>query len=261
MEINELKNILKDKIKRAYIIVFSALAVFAYFLLARHDMGVFYGLRNTINVMEKNLNTLKAISAYTKYTDKFNSGFCMENNTHLLIEIVTEAAKARSVALTLVRPLETTHMSGYRKISINVEGEAPYDNLGYFISDLENSRNYLFIEEFNLGKGYEYGTGGKRTFRRDFSAQRALPVISERPPFMQNRAGNEGLLPMMEADMLREGVPVGPEAFRRRASQNTVNEKRPYQQRKELPKNTETVGSAESIATFKLVVTGFYAEK
>ncbi|NQU95125.1 MAG: hypothetical protein HQ549_02685 [Candidatus Omnitrophica bacterium] len=150
MEIASLKNILKDKIKMAYLISFLTLGIVAYFLLMRHDLGTFYKSQKTIYNSNKNLKALKKIEKYTKYSNKFNSEFAVEKNAYKLIEIITKSAKNRSVVLDEVKPIESGAVEGHLKISIAIEGMASYNNVAHFISDLEASDKLLITEELSM---------------------------------------------------------------------------------------------------------------
>ena len=146
------KKILENKVKVTYIVSFLILGILAFILLFKIDMGKFHNTKRALKEVTENLDTLKIIVEDRTYISEFDSKFTVSRkNTNWLIETVSDIANAKSVPLRLVRPLESTAFSGYKTISVLMEGNAPYHNIAEFISSLENNDKYIVIENFELG--------------------------------------------------------------------------------------------------------------
>lgn len=145
-----IKNILSDKMKVANIAAFSVLGIFAYLLLVQHDIGGFYKLNARNGEVSQNLAILKTIAQYKNYVSQFNSNFAMGKGTSSLVNVVTDMARKESVTLSLVRPMESASIAGYKKIGVIVEGRAPYYNMLRFVADLEASEKLIVIEGFSF---------------------------------------------------------------------------------------------------------------
>ena len=173
MELQKLKDILKDKVKVAYIASFTALGIFACLLLIRIDLGNHNRLRRSLQETNENLDIVKTVAEYRIHINEFNSLFAVvEKDANWLIGIITDVAKEKSVPLNLVKPLEGVVSSGYKKISVLVEGRAPYHDMANFISGLENNEKYLIIEEFE----FKTKDAGPSRERRDFGSGSPFPV-------------------------------------------------------------------------------------
>ncbi|MBL7157738.1 MAG: hypothetical protein ISS92_06255 [Candidatus Omnitrophica bacterium] len=254
MEIAGLKNILKDKIKMAYLISFLALGIGAYFLLLKHDLGIFYKSQKTVYNSNKNLEALKKIERYTKYTDKFNSNFAVEKNAYKLIEIITKSAKNRSVILDEVKPIESGAIAGYLKISIAIKGKASYNNVARFISDLEASDKLLITEELSMRiddvsmypemEGLMPGPGGP-----GFEGS-AFP---EGPGF------SPGDMPggAMPRDMFPDGMMPG-EEFPGAITEEMIGGGMGMPEKEAVP---APVVKGEPLVAFRLIITGFSPKK
>lgn len=186
MEFNKLKDILNDRMKVAYAVTFIVLGLFAYFLLVRVDIGNLYRGERHLKELNDNLNMLRAFAVYKDYINEFDTKFAVhEKGIEWLMEIVSESAKKKSVLLELVKPLEGASLFGYKKASVLVEGEAPYHEMAYFISDLENNEKYIFIEKFELD------TRGKARLRRSYAKPERQEEIE--PPLTEPSSSAEPL--------------------------------------------------------------------
>ena len=146
----DILKIVNDKIKMTYIVSFSLLGIFAYFLLFKYDIGNFYRLNSVYQETNKNLQTLKRAAEYKSYTGQFNSRLAIEKGPNWLMEAIGAAATSEGVALELVRPIETRLVSGYKVIRVMAEGKATYADILHLLSRLEGYEKYLFVEEFSL---------------------------------------------------------------------------------------------------------------
>lgn len=145
-----LKNVLNDRTKTAYIASFAVLGLFAYILIIKIDVGNLHRLNRAGLDLSHNLNTLKAISQHRACIAQFNSQLTADKEATSLVDIVSDAANKESIALSLVKPVETGIVSGYKKISVLAEGKARYRNIVRFVADLENNEKLIIIEEFGL---------------------------------------------------------------------------------------------------------------
>ena len=146
----EIKKILNDRLKVFYIACALFLSIFSYLIIVRYDINNFYKTANSLREADYNLGVLKAIAQYKDYIKQFNSQFAVDNGANWLIDVISRAAAKESITLDLVRPLDSRIVSGYKNISIGVEGRAPYHNLTRFVADLENNERYVLIEDFSF---------------------------------------------------------------------------------------------------------------
>jgi len=176
----DILKVANDKIKMTYIVSFSLLGIFAYFLLFKNDVGNFYRLNNVYRETNKNLQTLKRAAEYKSYTDEFNSRLAIAKGPNWLIEAIGTAATNEGVALELVRPIETRAVSGYKVIRVMAEGKATYVDILRLLSRLEGYEKCLFVEELSL------------------SAEGAPPqVLSRRPAVPRDMSiGRPGSMPL-----------------------------------------------------------------
>ena len=171
MELTNVSKLFDNKLKRAYAVSFAFLGVFAYLLLVRNDLGKLSELQGSFNEVRGNLHILKTIAEDKTYVNEFDAKAAVNKDINALIEIITAIAKEKSIAIILVKPIGTNIVSGYKKISVLVEGKAPYYNVADFVSGVENSGQYLFIEEFEL-RGEDIAPAretGRRRERQKFS--------------------------------------------------------------------------------------------
>ena len=149
IDISELKNIPKDKIKMSYIISLSFFALIAYLLLFKSDFGYRNRMKYLLQENINNLNLVRRIAEYKNFITDFNQKYCVEH-TNQLITIVTDAAKENNVIIELVKPLSDRKKAGYENIRVQIEGRAFYNNIGDFISTLENNEKFIFVESMEL---------------------------------------------------------------------------------------------------------------
>ncbi len=178
MDFKEIKNILKDKVKTAYMVVFAILIIFAYLIIIRVDLAKFSILKNEALEKEENLRILATIDNSKKTIEKFNNELSVDKDPYSLLGLITENAKKELITLDFVRPIESITLSGYRKISILVEGRASYHNIGRFILALETGDKYLIVEELQMRSH-----GGAQAFGAQmFNSAMRSPVPQEARP-------------------------------------------------------------------------------
>ena len=291
MEFSDLKLIWNDKVKRAYLISFSTIIMLVYVLLIKYDLGGFAALTNELQKAETNLRDVTDISENTHFVNKFDNDFTIAGDTRHIIELITTAAKERSVEIDLIRPLKSFDTSGYRKVRVLIEGRAKYHQVGHFVSALENTDKFLVIEELSLrgeqeevmseGNVFISGAPGVQGgFPPGMDSSRRMPQYSpgmqgQYPPEMMQGMGGyppgmmDGMFPPGSGQMNRQGYP--PEMMQ---GQYQKEPSTAANARRTVGDGTVDVEGDQSAETgeteteddepktiFKLVITGFKIEK
>lgn len=150
MDLAGLKDIRHDVVKMAYIISLPVLALFAYILIVKIDIGDIIRLRQTYEEAGENLRLSQKIAEYRTFVNEFNSVYTANKDTNWLIEVLNKLAAKESIVFDAIRPSPLTTIAEYRIIRVMLEGQAPYIDILKFINALENYEKCLFIEELQL---------------------------------------------------------------------------------------------------------------
>jgi len=191
MDIKNLKTIFKDKLKAAYIISFTVLLILGYLLIVRIDLGGFYKLTDTLGESRGNLTILQTIAKYKTYINDFNKKLALKGiGADWLVGTITDSAKKKFITLDLVRPVDTGSVSGYEKISVMVQGRASYHNINEFVSELENNKKFLVVEDFKLEtrKGLLYSSS-RRSYIKNVVSPLRDDLVGEEDD-IESQAGN-----------------------------------------------------------------------
>ncbi|MDD5438613.1 MAG: hypothetical protein PHS37_00305 [Candidatus Omnitrophica bacterium] len=151
MENLDIKEILNDKIKRAYIISVVVLAVIAWQLFLRVDVSTITALTHTRDTLNGNLDIIKNIIQTKRYIGDFDANYIVKKEQNAVIQVITELSKEANVTLDLVQPDERPFVAGrYRGLSIEVIGSGSYQAVTNFISIIENNPDYFIIAYCDL---------------------------------------------------------------------------------------------------------------
>lgn len=72
--------------------------------------------------------------------------------TSWLIEDINRIAKESGVVLTAINPGTFKEFKNYEKIYLNLEAECNYNELGHFVSQLENSPRFIKISSIKMAR-------------------------------------------------------------------------------------------------------------
>jgi hypothetical protein len=85
---NDIRKILDDREKFSFAILIFLLSVFAFFLLIKHDMGIFFRNDRGLKEARENLKTLANTADYKNYISQFDSRFLGTPNANWLMGIL-----------------------------------------------------------------------------------------------------------------------------------------------------------------------------
>ena len=174
----DIKYILGDKRKVAYVCSFIALGFFAYILLVRHDIGDILRSNREFDEAGKNLKMLKDAKGDSAYLAEFKALRTSGQDANALINTVMAAAKNASVVVGSLKPLASTDVKGYSIMRVTAEGEAPYSDFLRFIDRMERFEARLYIEECEV----TMSGNTSRQFMPGRGAGRSMNPINEAPP-------------------------------------------------------------------------------
>ncbi|MDD4957291.1 MAG: type 4a pilus biogenesis protein PilO [Candidatus Omnitrophica bacterium] len=199
MDVSEIKDILKDRVKLAYIVSFSTLAFVGFLLIVKIDIGGILGRIATQQDALKGLKMLEEVAAYQKYIGTFDLKVAGKKDEQWMIKFITDAAKENDLVLELVKPMTPERVNGYDMLGVIVEGSGKYHNIGKFAADVENSDRYLYFESFNLrakdigGFNQASGVSGSgQGFRR--VGGRGPAAVANTPNMFQGVPGAQSMM-------------------------------------------------------------------
>jgi len=107
--------------------------------------------RSFEQVKEHNELLAKANKAYGKVS-KLEQGFGTERDETWLMSEVHSMVSDVGMRITSTNPQVSQKFGDYVRIAVRVEAESTYHDLGQFVCDIENSRDFLKIEELSISK-------------------------------------------------------------------------------------------------------------
>lgn len=118
---------------------------FIYFPLLkeiRKKDSLWKGLKEQLKTAE-NLRDFQKAGIHKRFVSQKELG--------LVLDKITEAAKSRSLNFKSISQQEIKALDGYRVLPVEMELEADYKQLGFFLGDLENLQDALVtVENFRL---------------------------------------------------------------------------------------------------------------
>lgn len=264
MDISKIKNILKDKVKTAYVAAFALLALLAFILIGKHDIGNFFRLSGESREAEHNLTTLKRSADYKIFLSDFKKQFAAGNGTGWLMEVVTDFARKDNVAIEFLRPWDTNFIRGTRVIRVMAEGRAPYANMMRFLGRLENYEKFLYVEDLSItaeGTRRLPGRMPRIPGYTETGAGGSMPPAMSR---MQQMTARRGRPPMPGMGPAGAGMPPFPQGGPGGADMSQGPEMPPPAGMEPMPEelvSEQPANPEERIGKFKMVIAAFNVEK
>jgi len=190
------KKILDDKTTLAAFISFLVLGLLAFLLLIKFDLGNFNRLNRTIRETKNNIDTLENLVEYKAYIGRFNERFAEKRTSGWLMEVLAELGKSESITFSKIKPIQSRSAVGYKIISVEGAGIAPYIDIFRLLRDIESYGSYIFVERLNITPAVSYQRGPNRNMP-DMSAPSNMPAGGK----LMNKEADASLLEMTNVNI------------------------------------------------------------
>lgn len=145
-----IKTIFDDKAKFSSIIAYAAMALLAFLLIFKIDVGASVKLIRNLKDTHDSLTALENITEYKSYISQFESQFAESVSAGQFMDMLADIANREGISLGSLKPTGGRSILGLKEVSIATEGTTDYFTLLRLLNRIEYSNKYLYVTSIGI---------------------------------------------------------------------------------------------------------------